>query len=427
MLVDANVGVLFVSNNLQDKAWQALSLAAASGQRVVAIATDFEASQWLSFRELLSAEKPFYSGRFATPDWEANIIYSSGTTGVPKGIIHTHRARAVQYVNIGAFGFSGATQLIDAVALYSNFGVSGLTAALYWGGTTLMMSKFSVAALAGFYKSHQPTAAWVVPAVLLRAIADPLFEKAAAASQTLKVCTGAPLGAAQKQECLVKWPGRLIEMYGQTETGIATTLDASNTPTDKLGSVGRAVPNCTIAIVDEDNCALEAGAIGEVAIRTPDLMSDYHGGTHTNTRAFWHDSNGQRYKLTGDMGRLDTEGYLWLSGRAVDVIISGGYNVYAADIEAALADHPAVLEVAVVAAPSRKWGETPVACVQLREGAQADVEALLLWANARLGEVQRLAGIEVYAELPRGTMGKILKRHLRDELAKRGDDYRPSQ
>jgi acyl-coenzyme A synthetase/AMP-(fatty) acid ligase len=216
-------------------------------------------------------------------------------------------------------------------------------------------------------------------------------------------------------------------LYGQTETGIATTLDVSNTPSDKLGSVGRAVRNCAIAIVGEDNCALEADAIGEVAAHTPDLMNDYHGQAHINTKAFWYDSHGQRYKLTGDLGRLDTDGYLWLSGRASDMIISGGYNVYAADIEAALSDHPAILEVAVVGAPSRKWGETPVACVQLREGAQVDVEALRQWANTKLGEVQRLAGIELYAELPRGTMGKILKRQLRDELANRGDDYHQPQ
>jgi long-chain acyl-CoA synthetase len=423
MLVDADVGVLFVSSNLEDKARKALSFAAALGKHIVAVAIDFADSQWLSFPEFLSAEKPFFSGGFALPEWEANIIYSSGTTGVPKGIVHTHQARGVQYANIGAFGFSSETQLIDTVGLYSNFGVSGLTAALFWGGTCLIMSKFSVAALAGFYKSHEPSAAWIVPAVLMRAIADPTFESAVVATHTLKVCTGAPLSAAQKQECLSKWPGRLIELYGQTESGIATTLDVSNTPPDKLGSVGRAVRNCEIAIVGEDNCALGAEAIGEVAVHTPDLMSEYHGRAQINSEAFWHDSRGQRYKLTGDLGRLDTDGYLWLSGRAGDLIISGGYNVYAADIEAALSDHPAILEVAVVGAPSRKWGETPVACVQLREGAEVDVEALRQWANAKLGEVQRLAGIEVYTELPRGTMGKILKRQLRDELANRGDDY----
>ena len=158
-------------------------------------------------------------------------------------------------------------------------------------------------------------------------------------------------------------------------------------------------------------------------MNTPDLMGDYHGRAQGDSRIFWHDADGRRFKLTGDLGRLDVDGYLWLSGRAGETIISGGYNVYAVDIEAALSDHPAVLEVAVVGAPSRKWGETPVACVQLRDGAEADMEELKRWANARLGEVQRLAGVEVYAELPRGTLGKILKRQLREELASRGDDY----
>lgn len=427
MLVDADVGVLFVSNNLQDKARTASSLAAAAGRHVVTVPIDFADLRWPSFRDLLNVESPSFAGGFALPEWEANIIYSSGTTGVPKGIIHTHEARGVQYGSIGALGFSRKTQLIDTVGLYSNFGVSGLTATLYWGGTTLLMSKFSVAALAGFYTSHEPTAAWIVPAVLLRAIADPAFEGAVRTSDTLKVCTGSPLSAAQKQECLLKWPGRLIELYGQTETGIATTLDVTAIPADKLGSVGRPVRNCAIAIVGEDGCALEADVVGEIAVHTPDLMGQYHGRSHTNSKTFWYDSRGQRYKLTGDLGRLDTDGYLWLSGRAGDMIISGGYNVYAADVEAVVSEHPAVLEVAVVGAPSRRWGETPVACVQLREGARVGPEALRQWVNARLGEVQRVAGVEVYAELPRGTMGKILKRQLRDDLASRGDDYPQSQ
>jgi long-chain acyl-CoA synthetase len=427
MIVDADLGILFVSEKLKHKAQEALSLAAASDTGVAAIALDFADSQWPSFSEFLSVEKPFFAGSFAFPEWEANIIYSSGTTGVPKGITHTHHAREVHHAQIGALGFSSETQLIDTVNLYSNHGLSALTATLYWGGTTLMMSKFSVTTMTGFYKSHKPSAAWIVPAVLLRAVADPTFESAVMATHTLKVCSGAPLSVAQKQECLLKWPGRFIEAYGQSETGIVTVLDVNNTPSDKLGSVGRAAHDCAIAVIGEDDRALEADAVGEVAAHTPALMDEYHGRAESNTKTFWYDSHGQRYKLTGDLGRLDTDGYLWLSGRASDLIISGGYNVYAVDIEAALSEHPAVFEVAVVGAPSRKWGETPVACVQLRDGAKVDVEALRQWANAKLGEVQRLTGIEVHAELPRGTMGKILKRQLRERIASRGDDYQQPQ
>jgi len=109
---------------------------------------------------------------------------------------------------------------------------------------------------------------------------------------------------------------------------------------DKLGSVGRAAHDCAIAVIGEDDRALEADAVGEVAAHTPALMNEYHGRAQSNTKTFWHDSLGQRYKLTGDLGRLDTDGYLWLSGRASDLIISGGYNVYAVDIEAALSEHP---------------------------------------------------------------------------------------
>jgi long-chain acyl-CoA synthetase len=425
MLMDANVGVLFVSDHLKHKAEEALALVAASGKRVAAVAYDFSDSQTPTFSELVGAEQSLYTSGFALPAWEANIIYSSGTTGVPKGVMHTHHARGVQFENIGAFGFSADTQLIDPVNLYSNFGVSGLTATLYWGGTTLMMSKFSVAAMVGFYEQRRPSVAWVVPAILLRVLADPAFEDAVKETQTLKICSGAPLSAAQKQECLLKWPGTLIESYGQTETGIATALVVNDAPPDKLGSVGRPIRNCEIVIMGEDRRALERGAIGEVALNTPDLMSDYHGRARGDSTIFWHDPQGRRYKLTGDLGRMDADGYLWLSGRAGETIISGGYNIYAVDIEAALSDHPAVLEVAVVGAPSRKWGETPVACVQLRERSEVDVEELRQWANARLGEVQRLAGVEVYAELPRGTLGKILKRQLREQLASRGDDYQP--
>jgi long-chain acyl-CoA synthetase len=142
-------------------------------------------------------------------------------------------------------------------------------------------------------------------------------------------------------------------------------------------------------------------------------MQGYHNRPDESAAIVWHDSDGQRYFRSGDLGWFDSEGYLHLSDRKKDMIISGGFNVYASDLEVVLCRHPAVSDAAVIGIPSVKWGESPLGFVVLREGHQVDPAVILDWANSQLGKTQRLSSVEVRGLLPRNTLGKVLKRDLR--------------
>ena len=166
-------------------------------------------------------------------------------------------------------------------------------------------------------------------------------------------------------------------------------------------------------VIDDDGRELAPGTVGEVVGASPAaMMTGYHNQPAATAAAEWWDATGKRFIRTGDLGSFDADGFLTVVGRKKDVIISGGFNVYPVDLEAALAGHPAVAEVAVVGVPSPRWGETPIAFVVLR--APADRDALRAFANDRLGRTQRIADVVIVAELPRNAIGKVLKRALRD-------------
>jgi acyl-CoA synthetase (AMP-forming)/AMP-acid ligase II len=150
------------------------------------------------------------------------------------------------------------------------------------------------------------------------------------------------------------------------------------------------------------------------------MMTGYHRQPALTAEAEWFDAEGRRYIRTGDIGHFDADGFLVLTDRRKDMIISGGFNIYPSDLEAVLRRHPAVADVAVFGVPSEQWGETPVAAAVLRERAAGsdeaapDAEALRQWANAQLGKTQRLAALRLVPELPRSAIGKVLRRELRD-------------
>jgi long-chain acyl-CoA synthetase len=349
--------------------------------------------------------------------WMSDLIYSSGTTGMPKGIAQSYRARREQCLGLGNLGMSPDTCLFQSVGLYSNYGLSSLLLSLWWGGTFFAMSKFSADEAVALLARERIDMAWVPPATLMRIVDHPAFAAAVEGKPALKLSAGAPLAIEQKLRVRAVWPGPFIDLYGQTETGTLSMLHADSAPSDKLGSVGKILPTVAVKIVDEDGKLMPTGAEGEIIGHTNTMMAGYHRRDDANAVVYWHDEDGRAFVRTGDIGRIDADGYLWLCDRKKDMIISGGYNIYPADIERVLSSHPAVLECAVVGCPSDRWGESPVAFVSLREGEVTDGDALRDWVNSRVGAVQRLAATMVLDALPNGAMGKILKRDLRDKYA----------
>lgn len=420
MLDDANATVVFYDEDYSDKALLAVrSAKSAAAMTTVEIGkrrdSDTANAGTLLDNWLGALPAPFVAVRIEA-GWESDLIYSSGTTGLPKGISQNHRGRVAQSIGLAELGIADGVGVFHTVGLYSNFGMIATLLALWWGGTLHFMRKFSGIGLRDALMENTIDVVFVAPATLMRALETPSFEETARRKPCIKLCSGAPLARSLKKQTLSGWPGPLVDAYGQTETGALTWLRADSVPDDKLGSVGTPLPTTVLRILDEAGNVLPVGSEGEIAGHTPTLMSGYHGREDATEGAHWRDEEGRLFVRTGDVGRLDQDGYLWLCDRKKDMIISGGFNVYPADIERELQAHPAVREVAVVGAPSTRWGETPVAFLTLRDGHTADAVQIQAWVNARVGSVQRVAAVQIVEDLPRGSLGKILKRELRSRL-----------
>ena len=346
------------------------------------------------------------------PDAAFNILYSSGTTGTPKGIVQSHRMRW-QHVQRVDYGDDAVTLI--STPLYSNTTLVSVIPTLARGGSVVLMDKFDAGRYLALAERHRVTHTMLVPAQYRRLMAHPAFDSFDLTAFRMKFATSAPFPAALKAEVLRRWPGGLTEFYGLTEGGGVCVLAAHERP-DKLHTVGCPAPGSEFRVIDEAGRELPVGEAGEIVGRSAAMMTGYHRRPEATADAEWRDAAGRSYLRTGDVGRFDAEGFLTLLDRRKDMIISGGFNVYPSDVEAVLAGHGAVADVAVFGVPSDRWGETPVAAVVLEPGVGAAAEELRTWANARLGATQRLAALMVVAELPRSEIGKVLKRELRERF-----------
>jgi acyl-CoA synthetase (AMP-forming)/AMP-acid ligase II len=348
-----------------------------------------------------------------------NIIYSSGTTGTPKGIVQSHFMRWMHVQRAAINLYDTDTVTILATPLYSNTTLVAFFPTLARGGTVVLMAKFDAAGYLALAEKHRATHTMLVPVQYQRVMAVPNFGDFDLSPFKMKLCTSAPFAAALKADILKRWPGGLVDVYGMTEGGGTFSLRAHENP-DKLHTVGKPAPGHDIRLIGEDGKEVPPGEIGEVVGHSPAMMNCYHNQPQKTKEAEWVDSSGKRFIRTGDVGRFDADGFLQLMDRKKDMIISGGFNIYPSDLEAVLLEHPAVTDVAVVGVPSEKWGETPVAFVVLKPSAKADATELTEWFNGRVGKTQRLAALKFMDQLPRSAIGKVLKRELRDAFASLG-------
>ena len=347
------------------------------------------------------------------PSMPFNIIYSSGTTGAPKGIVQSHGMRWTHVSRGGLFGYDASSVTLLATPLYSNTTLVSFFPTLAFGGTVVLMAKFDAGAYLALAEQHRATHTMLVPVQYQRLMAHPRFGDHDLGAFRFKFCTSAPFAAALKADVLARWPGGLVEYYGMTEGGGTCILAAHEHPT-KLHTVGQPADGHDIRLIDEEGRELPPGDVGEVVGHSPGMMTGYFGQPEKTAEAEWFDASGKRFIRTGDIGRFDDDGILTLLDRRKDMIISGGFNVYPSDLEAVLRQHPAVADAAVAAVPSAQWGETPVAWVVKRGDADIDAEDLRFWANERLGKTQRISALRFIHELPRSAIGKVLKRELRD-------------
>ncbi|MEO1033949.1 MAG: AMP-binding protein [Pseudomonadota bacterium] len=367
---------------------------------------------WHDFSALVAAASPVAAANAAPTD-ECNIIYSSGTTGLPKGIVHDHRCRAAWAYDMAvALRYRPGARTLCSLGLYSNISWVAMLSTFLAGGTLTVMPKFDVGRLLDIVATQKITHATMVPVQLTRILEDHRFDAANVASLESLMCCGSPLAPSVKEAVIAAFGPAFLELYGLTE-GLVTVLQPEDMA-DKLRSVGKPCPGQELVILGADDHPCPPGESGEIVGRGPLLMAGYHERDDANEEATWLGPDGQRWLRTGDIGQLDDDGFLYLVDRKKDMIISGGQNIYPADIEAVVIDHPAVVDVAVIGVASERWGETPLAVVV----ADHDIDAveLVTWANTRLGRQQRIAGVEFISALPRNPNGKILKRELREQF-----------
>jgi acyl-CoA synthetase (AMP-forming)/AMP-acid ligase II len=253
----------------------------------------------------------------------------------------------------------------------------------------------------------------MVPVQLERLLASNNLDRFDTNSLESLMCCGSPLDPELKLATLERLTPKLMELYGLTE-GLITVQapeDAARFP----ASVGRPSPGQDIRILDDDDKPLPAGEAGEIVGLGRLMMSGYHERNSASEAATWLDNDGRRWLRTGDIGYVDEHGNLFIVDRKKDMILSGGQNVYPADIEAVMRAHPDVADVAVIGVRSQDWGETPLAVVV--SASDLDEQDLVDWTNARVGKQQRIRGIRQVNDLPRNPNGKILKRELRQQFA----------
>ncbi len=345
-----------------------------------------------------------------------NIIYSSGTTGTPKGIVHAHAFRSAEARYVTAMsGLSADSRMLIATPLYSNSTIALFATALTVGAEFIVLPKFDAQGLLEACARMQPTHVAMVPVQIERVLDLPAFDALCPKHPIVKISGAAKLSVERKRELLRRWPGNLIECYGMSEGGPATALDAGR-DIMHLDSVGKPLLDSDIRIIDEHDTELARGATGEIVGCCAAMMTGYYRQPELTRQQQWHDRDGHTYLRTGDVGRFDEAGFLHVVDRKKDVIISGGFNIYASDLEEVLKTHADVADAAVIGVSSREWGETPIGFVLLRPQRVASADVIREWANQRLGKLQRLAAVVVRQELPRGGLGKVLKRRLREEF-----------
>ncbi|MGA7513088.1 MAG: class I adenylate-forming enzyme family protein, partial [Candidatus Sulfotelmatobacter sp.] len=338
-----------------------------------------------------------------------NIIYSSGTTGSPKGIVLTHFIRAI-YCTLFAstFRMSPESVVLHSGSIVFNGAFLTLMPSMYLGSQYVLHKSFDPQKFVETVERERVTHVMMVPSQIVALLGSPHFSPEALKSLEMIGTVGAPLHMEHKEKLNRSLPDRFYELYGLTE-GFMTVLD-KNHYASKPTSVGPPQPFFEMRIMNQLSKEASPGEIGEIIGRGPALMPGYYKRPDLTAQAI---INGWLH--TGDLGYVDEDGFLYLVDRKKDMIISGGTNVFPKDIEEIIVQHPAVREVAVFGIPSDKWGETPLAAVILHQPGAVTEKALCDWINEHVdAKNQRISAVVIMEDFPRSTAGKTLKRILRE-------------
>ena len=370
-----------------------------------------------SFRDWCHAHAPDHRPAPIEPGDVAVQLYTSGTTGDPKGALLSHGALSASLRQGAMTGERWSAWFDDDVALVAmpQFHIGGTAwtfNALNAGSTAVILGRADIGDILATVARERITKMFAVPAVLAMMLDHPLAATADLSSLRALLYGASPIPPDVLRRSMQLFPGAsFVQLYGATETcGTIVYLppedhDVAGTP--RMAGCGKPYPQVELKIVGSDGQVLAAGQIGEVLVRSPMLMNGYHRLPEATVAAF----DGDWYR-SGDSGQLDADGYLYLHDRVKDMIVSGGENIYPAEIENVLHDHPAVRDCAVIGVPDARWGEA-VRAVVVR-AAPVEADELIGFARTRLAGYKLPKAIDFVDELPRNPSGKILKRTLRE-------------
>jgi long-chain acyl-CoA synthetase len=351
------------------------------------------------------------------PDDVALQLYSSGTTGLPKGVMLTHDSCLYSFEQLRAeLRFADASVSLVAMPLFHIIGAAWALVGLRYGITAVLQRDVDPAGLVRAIGEHHITHAVVVPAVLQFMLAVPGVDEADFSSLERVVYGGSPISEAVLARALRVIGPKLVQAYGMTETGGAGTLlspedhDPEGPFPHRLRSAGKPMAHCELRIVDPETLTdVPPGTVGEILARSRQTMKGYWKLPEATAETLLPGG----WLRTGDAGYLDEDGYLYIHDRVKDMIISGGENIYPAEVENVLMAHPAVADVAVVGVPSDRWGETPKAFIVKAAGAEVDDDEIIAFARRNLAGYKCPTSVEWRESLPRNPTGKLLKKELR--------------
>ncbi|MCP9486864.1 MAG: long-chain-fatty-acid--CoA ligase [Gaiellaceae bacterium MAG52_C11] len=408
---DSRATVLFVGAELVDGLEQVRDRLE-TVERVVIVGGDAD-----EYESWLARAEPIEAAVLGDPDDCCLQLYTSGTTGLPKGAMLTHRGIAAHTTAVAEeFSMTAESVSVVAMPLFHVGGICYAFVSLLAGARTLLVREPIPDAIFDLAEREQATHGFFVPALFAAFMQTPERAREALSGMECLVYGASPMPLPLLERCLELLPVDFHQVYGMTEmAGVISALGPEEHRNaerrDLLVSAGRPIRDAEVKVVDavtlED---VPLGEVGELWIRSPQVMAGYWDKPDATAQVLELDG----WYRTGDVGIVDGDGYLFIQDRVKDMIISGGENIYAAEVERAAIEHPAVADVAVIGIPDDRWGEAVKAVVVPAEGAEVDADELIAFCRARLAHYKCPTSVDLVEMLPRNMTGKVLKRELRD-------------
>ncbi len=411
VLADAGIATLFVGPGFSEVP---AALGLPDMPRCISI--DGANQAWPDFAAWRDAQSPEDPASQAKPEDTVLQMYTSGTTGLAKGVELTHRNYLAELIAVDQGGWSDGPDDVTLMCMPAshvagtNVGLVGLA----HGSTVVVMAEFDPAVLAKLIPRHGVTVLLLVPAAILTLVQHPTSGAADFRSVRRLIYGASPIAAALVEQARVMFPNAgLWHLYGLTEAAGGGTIlspEDHDPARGKLRSCGKPYPGFDLQIMDPFGHPAPVGEVGEIAIRSPAVMKGYWNNPEATRAAFFPDGS----LRTGDAAYIDDEGYIYVQDRIKDMIVSGAENVYPAEVENALFSHPAIAEVAVIGVPDQRWGEAVKAIVVLRPGQSATADEIIAHARQRIAGFKVPKSVELVTALPRNATGKVLRHRLRE-------------